>query len=232
MIDQFRVRLSERALHGLQKGVLIAGLIAGATAAIAAPVASSGGFRQARAEVMQAVKAARAPASEAQVARLVWEGADVDGDGAADFANPTGHGERGVDAYGEGRFGASRDGGSRRHEGADFVADAGQTVHAPISGYVTKIGYAYADDQNLRFVEITNPALHHAARVFYVDPAVVEGQAVAIGAPIGKTHSLQKKYPAGMTDHVHLEIIDTRGARIDPARILTARWERGGIKGG
>lgn len=231
MIDQFRMRLSERALDRLQRGVVLAALIAG-TAAIAAPVATSGGFKQARVEVMQAVAAARAPASEAQVARLVWEGADIDGDGAADFANPTGKGERGADAYGEGRFGARRDGGSRRHEGADFVAEAGQTVHAPISGYVTKIGYAYADDQNLRFVEITNPALHHAARVFYIDPAVVEGQAVAIGAPIGRTHSLQKKYPGGMTDHVHLEIINTKGARIDPARILTARWERGAARAG
>ncbi|MDB5462056.1 MAG: hypothetical protein JWP23_445, partial [Phenylobacterium sp.] len=39
--------------------------------------------------------------------RLVWEGADLDGDGQADIANPTGQAPRQTDAYGEGRFHAS-----------------------------------------------------------------------------------------------------------------------------
>ncbi|MCH1932422.1 M23 family metallopeptidase, partial [Shewanella sp. A25] len=85
--------------------------------------------------------------------RLVWEGADVDGDGKADFANPTGHEPRTEDTYGSGAFGASRDGGVRRHEGVDFRAAAGQSVVAPLSGYVTRIGYAYAGDDDLKFVE-------------------------------------------------------------------------------
>lgn len=224
-MSETRLRLSERARDRLHRAVIVAGLIVG-TAAIAAPVVESGGFRLAKAEMVNTAQA-NAKATPAQVQRLVWDGADVDGDGTADFANPTGHDERGVDAYGEGRFGARRDGGSRRHEGADFVADAGQPVLAPISGYVTKIGYAYADDHQLRFVEITNPALHYAARVFYIDPAVAEGDTVAMGKPIGRTHSLQAKYPGGMTDHVHLEIINTKGVRVDPGRMLTARWELG-----
>jgi murein DD-endopeptidase MepM/ murein hydrolase activator NlpD len=219
-------RLSRGARQTLRRTVVTVGLIAG-TAAIAAPVLEAGGLKAARAEVLQAVRGlpAGTPAPRAQVERLVWQGVDVDGDGKADFANPTGHPERGDDVYGEGRFGASRDGGARRHEGADFVADAGQTVTAPISGYVTRIGYAYPGDQTLRFVEIANPALHYAARVFYVDPSVAEGDAVAIGRPIGHSHSLQQKYPGGMTDHVHLEIIGAHELRIDPDRMITARWE-------
>src|SRR5205085_2939217 len=138
--------------------------------------------------------------------RLVWEGDDVDGDGKADFANPTGHEMRGHDAYGEGEFGASRDGGVRRHEGVDFIADAGQAVAAPMSGYVTKIGFAYPGDHVLKFVEITNPALHYQARVFYVDPTVEVGDTVAVGEAIGRAHTLQRKYPGGMTNHVHLEV--------------------------
>jgi hypothetical protein len=39
-----------------------------------------------------------------------------------------------------------------------------------MSGYVTKIGYAYAGDTGLKFVEITNPALGYVARAFYVTP--------------------------------------------------------------
>jgi hypothetical protein len=156
--------------------------------------------------------------------RLVWEGADLDGDGQADIANPTGQAPRGEDAYGEGRFHASRDGGEREHEGVDYVATAGQAVAAPISGYVSKIGFAYPDDQTLKFVEIENPALHLTARAFYVDPDVAVGDAVAVGQPIGHAHSLQARYPLGITDHVHLEIA-ARGRKLDAATLITARAE-------
>lgn len=163
-----------------------------------------------------------APATVALKARLVWEGADLDGDGQADIANPTGQAPRGEDAYGEGRFHASRDGGEREHAGVDYVATAGQSVAAPISGYVSKIGFAYADDQTLRYVEIENPALHISARVFYVDPAVAVGDTVAMGHAIGVAHTLQHRYPAGIIDHVHLEIAEA-GRKVDAARLILAR---------
>jgi peptidoglycan LD-endopeptidase LytH len=155
---------------------------------------------------------------------LVWSGADVDGDGAADFVNPTGKPARTVDAYGHGYFGASRDGGVREHEGVDWVAEPDQNVVAPISGYVTKIGFAYASAPELKFVEITNPALGYVARVFYVDPAVEVGDALRLGQVIGQAHSLQAKYPGGMTDHVHMELTGPDQHRFDSAKVLTARY--------
>lgn len=155
--------------------------------------------------------------------RTVWVGADLDGDGQPDIANPTGQAPRGVDAYGEGRFHASRDGGAREHEGVDYVATPGQAVDAPISGYVAKVGYAYPDDQTLKFVEIDNPALHLTARVFYVDPSVSVGEAVAIGHPIGEALSLQRRYP-GITNHVHTEIAE-RGRKVDAETLIVARNE-------
>jgi murein DD-endopeptidase MepM/ murein hydrolase activator NlpD len=158
---------------------------------------------------------------------LKWVGKDVDGDGAPDFVNPTGQGQRTSDAYGYGVFGAPRDGGSRPHLGVDFKATAGQAVKAPISGYVTKIGYAYAGDTNLKFVELSNPALHYKARVFYVNPKVDVGDAVHLGQTVGTAHTLQTKYPGGMTDHVHLEITNPAGRKIDAARVLTAYWAKG-----
>ncbi|WP_296597484.1 M23 family metallopeptidase [Phenylobacterium sp.] len=195
-----------------------------ATAAAAAPFSQP----EHRASLVTAMERAVdkvAPTAPPPVSmRLVWDGADVDGDGRADFTNPTGQEPRTNDAYGEGEFGARRDGGSRRHEGVDYRARAGQEVEAPISGYVTKIGYAYPGDQTLKFVEITNPALNYVARVFYVNPTVEVGQPVAIGKPIGAAHSLQRKYPGGMTDHVHLEIIDRSGARVDATRMITAEY--------
>jgi len=210
-------RVKRRALQAGVVALAVAG-----TAALAAPV-----VRQANAPRVLAnlVESAPRTVEPRRALELVWRGVDVDGDGQADFANPTGQGVREADAYGYGEFGASRDGGSRRHEGVDFKADAGQPVDAPISGFVTKIGYAYAGDSELKFVEITNPALRYAARVFYIDPSVEVGQPVRIGQVVGRHHTLEQKYPGGMTDHVHLEIIDAAGQRIDATQVITARYE-------
>jgi len=218
-----RTRLVEFAENRPLVVLSVAGFLA-ATAAAAAPL-SQPSTRAVMANAVERVVSPDpvAPPQPVEMER-VWAGIDLDGDGRDDFVNPTGREPRGHDAYGEGEFGARRDGGSRRHEGVDYVARAGQPVAAPISGYVTKVGYAYADDQTLKFVEITNPALRVAARVFYVNPAVQEGQAVAMGRPIGTARSLQRKYPGGMTDHVHLEVFDRRGVRIDAARIITAEY--------
>lgn len=155
------------------------------------------------------------------VSKIVWNGLDVDGDGAGDFVNPTGQGPRLHDAFGYGEFGASRDGGSRHHEGVDYTAVADQAVAAPISGFVTKIGYAYGNDTSLKFVEITNPAIGYVARAFYVDPGVVVGDAVRLGQTIGTVASLQSHYP-GITDHVHLEVMKA-GERLNAETLIVAR---------
>ena len=169
---------------------------------------------------------AKAPAPSApEVEKLVWQGADVDGDGQPDFANPTGQGVRGCDDYGCGAFGAERDAGGRRHEGVDFDATAGQAIDAPISGFVRRIGYAYPGDPRFRFIEIENPALHYEARVFYVDPQVREGQAVHVGQPIGQARNLELRY-RGITNHVHLEIERIGGRRLDATRFLSERMEQ------
>jgi murein DD-endopeptidase MepM/ murein hydrolase activator NlpD len=153
---------------------------------------------------------------------LIWSGADIDGDGAPDFANPTGGAPRGHDGFGDGQFGARRDGGAREHEGVDYVATPGQDVQAPISGYVTKIGYAYAGSSDLKFVEISNPALGYVARAFYVDPGVEVGQTVRLGEIIGQDQSLQGHYP-GITDHVHLEVMEPGGERVNAAALIVKK---------
>ena len=116
------------------------------------------------------------------------------------------------------------DGGLRHHEGVDYVAAAGQPVQAPISGYVTRIGYAYDDDLSFRYVEITNPALRYQARVLYVSPDVAVGQTVRLGEAIGEAQSLQRRYP-GITDHVHLELARLDLGHIDATRMITARLQ-------
>jgi murein DD-endopeptidase MepM/ murein hydrolase activator NlpD len=204
----------------LQLAVLAGVIAAGAAAATPLPYA-------ARHATALAASAADEPAATTtpEAERLVWQGVDLDHDGKADFANPTGQAPRAHDVYGDGEFGASRDGGARPHEGVDFRAHAGQAVEAPISGYVTKIGYAYPGDETLKFVEITNPALHYEARVFYVDPQVEVGDTVAVGHPIGAAHTLQRRYPGGMTDHIHLELVDRSGRHVDAQKLIVARLE-------
>jgi murein DD-endopeptidase MepM/ murein hydrolase activator NlpD len=216
-----RARVSDWAGRRPLQMALLAGAVAASTAA-ATPLAHAPKPAFTLGAAAAADAAAPAPPSAEQ---LVWQGADLDGDGKADFANPTGQAPRTHDAYGEGAFGASRDGGARPHEGVDFRAHAGQTVEAPISGYVTKIGYAYPGDESLKFVEITNPALHYEARVFYVNPQVAVGEAVAVGHAIGTAHTLQRRYPGGMTDHVHLELVDRRGQHVDAQKLIVARME-------
>lgn len=159
-----------------------------------------------------------------------WEGRDIDGDGAPDFANPTGGEPRGHDSFGDGYFHARRDGGARSHEGVDYDSRPGQEVAAPISGYVARIGYAYPGDERFKYVEIDNPALHLQARVFYVDPAVKVGDTVELGRPIGVAHSLQRRY-AGITDHVHLEI-EEAGRKIDAQTVILARGPSAGALAG
>ena len=170
-----------------------------------------------------------APASEPDPGPA-WVGRDIDGDGAPDFANPTGEAPRGHDAFGDGFFHARRDGGSRPHEGVDYDARPGQPVDAPISGYVSHIGFAYPGDARFKYVEIENPALRLHARVFYVDPQVAVGDSVALGHPIGTAHSLQARYH-GITDHVHLELAE--GARkIDAQTMILARNGGAGVMSG
>jgi murein DD-endopeptidase MepM/ murein hydrolase activator NlpD len=145
------------------------------------------------------------------------QGADINGDGTPDFVNPTGKAPRGQDAYGSGEFGASRTG--HTHAGVDYVSQAGQQVLAPIAGFVTRVGYAYRDSAHYRYVEITNRMTGYTARVMYVGPEVREGQALALGQPIGHAQTLQTRYPS-ITDHVHLEIARLGGRQVDAAHLI------------
>lgn len=176
------------------------------------------------AAVEEAMKAARPFTPEPVRYEWTFDGADVDGDGIADFVNPTGEAVREHDDFGFGHFGASRDGGSRHHEGVDYVGKAGQDIGAPIAGQVTRMGYAYGTDSSLKYVEITNEALNYKARVFYVSASVAIGDHVDLGEKIGVLKTLQDKYP-GITDHVHLELSEA-GERFNAGEVIVARQVR------
>lgn len=145
---------------------------------------------------------------------------DLDGDGLFDLANPTLGKIRGRDSYGSGAFHARRDGGKRRHEGADFVSAPGAIVFSPLSGEVVDIGYAYQGKEKWRFIEIKDSVRNLKSRVFYIDPTVSVGDVVQAGDSIGLAASLAERYPLGMTNHVHVELRNSAGAELDPALYL------------
>lgn len=156
--------------------------------------------------------------AEAAASGLIWT-VDIDSDGLADFSNPTHGGVRGVDAFGSGRFGAVRDAGKRRHHGVDYVARPGAAVVAPLSGKVTRIGFAYSGREDFQYVEIVNPQTHLTARVLYVAPTVTEGDVVSAGDVLGAAQDLTNLYP-GITNHVHVEMRDAERRWLDASAQL------------
>lgn len=163
---------------------------------------------------------ARSTAAASPIAMASGFGIDLDGDGHPDLARPVDHVLRGADAYGSGAFGAVRDGGRRRHRGADIVAAPGELVRAPIAGSVTRLGAAYGGRDGLTYVEIVNPTTRYRVRLFYVGPAVEVGRALVAGDIVGRAQDLSGRYPGGMTNHVHVELTGRDGAPLDPQVVL------------
>lgn len=116
------------------------------------------------------------------------------------------------DDQGAGYFGAPR--GDKTHRGIDYQAPVGATVCAVEEGEVTKIGYPYEGNFELRYVEITDTD-GSRGRYFYVDPEVRLHQWIERGQAIGVVQSLQDRFP-GMDEHVHFELI-VNGEYVDPA---------------
>lgn len=123
---------------------------------------------------------------------------------------------RGFDNHGRGHYGAPR--GSHTHQGIDLVCEAGTPIQSPIVGMITKIGWPYPDEErrHLRYVEITSNGW--AFRVMYVTPLVELWQTVTTGDIICRSLMLKNIFP-GITDHIHFEVIDSKGNRVDPTPV-------------
>jgi hypothetical protein len=166
------------------------------------------------------VSYASALPAKAQSYRIAHEQitADIDGDGQADFANP----HRQVrPRRGRLRLGPLRRlAGGRGHEGVDYVAEAGQQVVAPIAGFVTPRRLRLPRQLRLPLRRDHQPA-HRLHRPRHVrGPRGQVGQTLALGQPIGRAQSLERRYPNGITNHVHLEIARLDGRQLDAARLI------------
>jgi hypothetical protein len=119
------------------------------------------------------------------------------------MTNPTGKGIR-SDKAGSGLFAAPR--GARTHLGEDRLCVPGQEVLSPISGRVTRVVRAYADDARWTGVEIVGE--QYICKLLYVEPGPgIVGQQVLQGDVIGKAQDITVRYHGqGMLPHVHMEI--------------------------
>lgn len=124
-----------------------------------------------------------------------------------------------TDRYGSGNYGAQRrrpDGSTYGHRGVDLACFPGTRILAPVNGIVTKLGYVYEDDAAWRYVQVTDlVGLHH--RMFYVKPWVSVGDTVyQDGSVLGESQDIRKRYPNGITPHVHYEVRDDNRKYLDP----------------
>ena len=123
---------------------------------------------------------------------------------------------RGNDAHGNGAYHAPR--GSRIHKGVDKSCYKNSIILSISNGVVTKIGYPYnpADPikGHLRYIEITDTN-GLRLRYFYVKASVGVGEKICKDQIIGQAQGLLTVYP-NITDHIHLEILDSKGADYNP----------------
>ncbi|MEW5925887.1 MAG: peptidoglycan DD-metalloendopeptidase family protein [Gemmatimonadota bacterium] len=127
---------------------------------------------------------------------------------------------RGTDNHGSGKFGASRDGGKRSHNGLDFVALPGEKVLSPIEGLVVREARPYKTDPKYVGVVIdgTGDWKGYEVKMFYVK-GIKLGR-VRAGEVVGTAQDLGKKYP-GITNHVHVEV-RLHGLVVSPASLFEA----------
>ena len=121
-----------------------------------------------------------------------------------------------MDPSGSGRFHSSRGGGKRKHVGVDYICEPGGVVFSDVEGTVSRLGWAYSDDPQWRYIEILTDGLFRH-RFFYVEPLVALHDHIRVGDVIGEAQDITLRYPNDkMTPHIHYEILDQNGRHVNP----------------
>ena len=125
------------------------------------------------------------------------------------------------DSLGDGKFGASRSGGSRKHQGFDLIVTPGQKVYAPFKSKLIRQASPYNDDT--RFTGVLLQGLDewssYTVKIFYMVPTVTIGSEIDRGDQIGQAQAISTKYGSSMLNHIHVEVRKD-DALIDPAQLI------------
>lgn len=143
-------------------------------------------------------------------------------------------GFRDTDSYGSGVFGASRDGGARKHLGRDLISQPGDLVVAPFPCVLKRIGLAYPA---LRLLNDSILMLHlleleglggfagWKSRLLYVGTSLAVGTPFEEGDHLGEAENVTAYYTAKnpgeakpMTNHVHWEV----SIPVDPGALVAS----------
>ena len=104
----------------------------------------------------------------------------------------------------------------------------GQDVLTPVTGTVSKIGYAYSEgigsimsENPFRYVEVTTLD-RYRVRVMYIDPYVETSDVVIENRFIlGAARDLRERYGPEIQPHIHREVINPDGEYVNPEEALS-----------
>lgn len=118
------------------------------------------------------------------------------------------------DSYGSGQYGASRDSGTRKHNGIDIIVNPDEKIFCPIKGAIISETMPYRKDPSYKGVVIKGIEswIGYEIKIFYM-VGLFSGVANE-SQEIGFAQNLTIKYP-GITNHIHLEV-KFQGQQIDP----------------
>jgi hypothetical protein len=127
---------------------------------------------------------------------------------------------RKYDKFGSGNFGASRDGGTRSHNGLDIETSHGEPVYSPISGKIKRKKYPYGDDLSYEgcIISGADEWEDYEVTIFYVKMELNANDIVLPGKRIGVAQDLTKRFE-GITNHIHIEVI-RNGILINPTSLF------------
>lgn len=121
-----------------------------------------------------------------------------------------------VDSSGNGNYKASRNGGTREHEGIDILVQKGQTLYAPFDAKLTRVYNVYSGDTKTKGLELISNANNFKIKIMYcvAYPELI-GKQVKAGEAIGYAQAISEKYGGSMKNHLHVELYQNE-ILIDP----------------
>lgn len=125
------------------------------------------------------------------------------------------------DNGGLGHYGAPRSGG-RVHNGFDISVKPQEEVKAPFNCILSRVGYVYSSDLRWRLLECigTDKFKGWKVKIMYADTLSHNiNKAFKQGEKIGFAQDISKKY-ASVTPHLHYEVFNPQGERINPANYV------------
>ena len=118
----------------------------------------------------------------------------------------------------------------RFHGGVDYNTEAGDPIYSPVSGVLHHVVTSVykANNMNLTGLAIRSDD-GHMVKLFYVAPSEKyfdgfrSGVRVEAGEKIGTAQSLKYRFGQDMTNHVHMQIEDENGRRVNPTGTVVIR---------